>query len=282
MPLITVGIPVYNASQTVSTAIQSVLQQTFTDFELIITDDGSTDNTLSIINTFADPRIRVVSHTENKGIAFRLNEQIEMAEGQYFARMDADDIMMPERLERQVKALLDNKDIDVLGTAIVVIDESCSIIGQRGTVCAPPRVSDANYFFHPTVMGRIEWFRNNHYNPAYSGWEDYELWLRTCSKSKFMEITEPLLFYRDPLSFDVKKTIHRHWVGCRVMLQQMNQYESFLAFVRALITSCLSCLLIPCIHLFNLDKLIIKRRNDSIPLAELAKYRSLLTTLVND
>lgn len=191
--------PVYNAEQFVAIAIQSVLQQSYTNWELIIIDDGSTDASRSIIGSFKDERVTFVSHDENLGIAQRLNEAIAMANGIYVARMDADDCMFPERLEKQIAFLDQHTNIDLLGSSAVVINEHNIIQGLRVSHNFENNRSklDTSVFIHPTIIGKLSWFKTNKYDETMSGAEDYELFIRTIHKSVFYNSKEPLLFYRE-------------------------------------------------------------------------------------
>lgn len=275
-PKLTIGLPVYNAAGSVKYAILSVLNQTFTDFELIITDDGSTDETLSVIQSIEDNRIRIVHHDDNRGIACRLNEQILEARGQYFARMDADDLMMPERLQKQVEALDAHSEIDVLGTAIVVMDDNHCILGLRGMVMEETRIVDVDYLLHPTVMGKTEWFRKNLYNESYSGWEDYELWLRTRMFSHFKALSEPLMFYRDSRTFNVPQFIKRRMIGCKVVLNEWRLYNNPLTALRVLCSNLVSCIIVPIIHGLRLDGWRTRKRNKPLTDDEKKKYEVML------
>jgi glycosyltransferase involved in cell wall biosynthesis len=198
---VTVGIPIYNAERFLELSIQSVLSQTFRSFELILSDDGSTDNSLHIASSFNDPRIIILSDGKNRGISYRLNEQISLAKGKYFVRMDADDLMFPDRLLKQINILKDNHDIDVVGSYAIVIDDENKIIGLRKSKI-PNTIEECFRsvpFIHPTVMGKIEWFKKYRYSPNLKGVEDADLWVRSFSNSHLFLIKEPLLFYRDPL-----------------------------------------------------------------------------------
>lgn len=191
--LVTIAIPVYNGESYLRDAIQSVVNQTFQDWELYLINDGSTDNSLAIMQEYAlnDIRIKVIDDGQNKGLVTRLNQSIETAIGKYYARMDADDIMYVTRIEEQVRFLESHPDVDVLGTSIMIIDNENNIVGSN------MHDGKVNAFIHPTVMGKSEWFRAN----PYCGWalraEDMELWSRTASKSNFWALDKPLLFYRE-------------------------------------------------------------------------------------
>lgn len=280
MPKITVGIPVYNAEKTIARAIQSVLNQTYTDFELIITDDGSTDGTMQIVLSFDDPRIRVVPDKENKGIAFRLNQQISLAQGDYFARMDADDIMFPNRLQRQLEVLEQNPEIDVLGSSVIVITDDNKIIGRRAGL-GVGEMESVDSFIHPEIMGRISWFKSNLYNDNYSGWEDRDLWLRTRKKSVFKCLNEPLMFYKDSLRYNVNQYAKRHLIGNRVLRDERKYFKNPLAPYWFMLVNVFKIVVVWFLHLFHLDALIIKRRNKGICGDTFLKYQTLLSKVLD-
>lgn len=203
-PLVTIGIPFYKDAQYLRYAIQSVRNQTYSNWELILIDDGSTDGSLDIANSFRDSRIKVVSDGANKGLPARLNEIVALANGDYVARMDADDIMTIDRIERQVSYLQLHPEIDVVGSSAMVIDDKNCIthsVNQEGITGG---------FIHPTIMGRTSWFKDNPYNECQRRCQDYELWLRTIGKSVFYNMPEPLLFYREFETLSLKKQLAAH------------------------------------------------------------------------
>src|SRR5690554_2527277 len=198
--MLTIGIPFYNSEKFLSKAIQSVLKQTYTNWTLILLDDGSTDNSLNIAKEFAekDSRIKVLSDGQNKHLAYRLNEIAKLCQTKYLARMDADDIMHPERLEKQLKILEQNPEIDVLGSNAYSIDDNDNIQGIRMKIDNDEfKLLDCKSFIHPSIMAKATWFRANPYDEKMVKAQDYELWQRTLSKSVFKVYTEPLLFYRE-------------------------------------------------------------------------------------
>src|ERR1700690_4145475 len=121
MPRVSVILPVYNASTFLGGSIESLLNQTYRDFELLIVNDGSSDDSEKIILGYSDPRITYIRKASNTGIVETLNQGLSLAQGDYIARMDADDIALPERLELQVKFMDENKDVGVAGTWIEYI-----------------------------------------------------------------------------------------------------------------------------------------------------------------
>ncbi|MDP5134943.1 glycosyltransferase [Rheinheimera baltica] len=201
-PEISVILPVYNASVYLAEALQSILKQSFTDFELILINDGSTDNSESIILQFcnADERIRYISR-ENRGLIASLNEGISLSRGNFIARMDADDIAESTRFESQYNFLQRHIKVAALGTAYQLIDHSGRVIGSR----KPPRYNwlikplflFGSPFAHPSMMlnrriiGDELW-----YDERYKHAEDYELWLRLSKKFKLANLAQPLLKYR--------------------------------------------------------------------------------------
>ena len=279
MPKITVGIPVYNAEKTIARAIQSVLNQTYTDFELIITDDGSTDGTLQVIQSFDDSRIRLLLDKENKGISYRLNQQIAMAQGEYFARMDADDIMFPNRLERQIEVLEQHPEIDVLGSSVIVIGADNKIVGSRGRI-EDGELENVDSFIHPTAMGKTSWFRANLYNVNYSGWEDYELWLRTARNSCFKVINEPLLFYNDPQKYRIKQYTHRRLVGNKVLLNEKHLFSNKLIPYLKVLKNYYIIVAVFFVHLLHLDGWAIAFRNKKLSSEKKQFYRKKLEEII--
>lgn len=201
LPLVTISIPFYNDSKYLAFAIQSVLNQTYTNWELLLIDDGSSDDSLQIANNYRDHRITVLSDGKNLGLATRLNESIRLANGVFYARMDADDIMAVDRIEKQIAYLMDNPHVDVVGTSAHVIDASNRIIGgvQFPKITKPKTLSDilgGAGFVHPSIMGKTEWFRNNPYDERLRRNQDRGLWLKTVEKSSFVYLHERWLFYR--------------------------------------------------------------------------------------
>lgn len=195
--MITVGIPIYNAELYLAEAINSVLAQSYKDWELILIDDGSIDSSLEIAQKFeqCDKRIRVISDGKNKRLPARLNQIVKEAQSEYIARMDADDIMHPKRLERQLQILKANPKIDVLGTNAYTIDENDLVFGRR--LLETEGLQKVECFIHPTIMGKKQWFVNNPYDEKAIRIEDTELWYRTKKFSNFIITNEPLLFYRE-------------------------------------------------------------------------------------
>ncbi len=201
-PTVSVVMCVYNAERYVAEAIDSILGQTMRDFEFIIVCDASTDGTEAILRRYSerDARIRVSIHPR-QGIPAAANYGCQLARGTYIARMDADDIAFPDRLERQVTFLERNPEVGVLGGALEVIDEEGRVTHRR----IPP-LEDAEIrklllheccIYQPAVMFRSDVFRaSGGYRRAFVYAEDYDLWLRLAERCRLANLPEPLVRYR--------------------------------------------------------------------------------------
>ncbi|MBB6097849.1 glycosyltransferase involved in cell wall biosynthesis [Deinobacterium chartae] len=238
-PRVSIGLPVYNAAPFLALALASVLAQTETRWELIVVDDGSQDDSLNLVRSFSDPRIRVVSDGQNRGLAARLNQIATLAQAPLLARMDADDLMHPERLAYQLAFLDAHPEVDVVGSAVYAIDVQGRPYGYRSTT--PPHSAaqalGGSPFIHPTVTGRSEWFRRFPYDEAHDRAEDFELWTRSLPHSRFAVLERPLLFYRE-LGLPYLRKYLRSSQGVRRVLHQRGPAQlGQLGTLRALLTS---------------------------------------------
>lgn len=197
---ISVIMPVYNGEKFLKEAIDSILNQTFKDFEFIIINDGSTDNSKSIISGFDDQRIKYYENESNLGIVETLNKAVELSNGIYIARQDQDDVSIPYRFEKQFEFMENNPEIAVSGSYISMFGSSQNVIWNY-----PVLHEDilCNLLFsvvinHPTVMMRRSVILENdfRYAPLFNGAEDYDLWVRIAKRHKIANIPEVLLFYR--------------------------------------------------------------------------------------
>lgn len=219
--------PIYNAGEYLVEAVNSIIVQTYTNWELYVIDDGSTDNAIDSIKLIKDERIIILEDGLNKGLAARLNQAIDLAKGQYFARMDQDDISMPERFKLQLAALEANSNLDLVATRTLTINSKNQIIGQlpfastHQLICAKPW--RGFYMPHPTWLGKIEWFRKYRYaSPASYFCEDQELLLRTYKHSQFACLEQALLKYRLRDKINLIKSIKTRWA---VLKCQLNAFK---------------------------------------------------------
>ncbi|MCD9547942.1 glycosyltransferase [Photobacterium carnosum] len=213
--MISVGIPFFNPGQHFLPAINSILKQTYKDFELILIDDGSTDGSLNIARSISDSRVKVFSDGFNLGLPTRLNQIIDLAQGEYIARMDADDLCSKDRLEKQVKYLNSNVDKDIVSTGICSITEDNKILSYRLMNIDNKKMSiyeviNGNVqIAHATIMVRKSWCLRNKYNEKAKLMEDYQLWIDAFLKNDLNVglINEPLYFYRENSSIEINKLI---------------------------------------------------------------------------
>jgi glycosyltransferase involved in cell wall biosynthesis len=209
-PLITIGLPVFNVAKFLPDTLSSILAQTMHDWEVVVADDGSSDNSLDIVREIGDPRIRVIdSDGRRRGLAVRLNQIARAARGVYLARMDADDLMHPERLSAQINFLRANPDVDVLGCGYLILDEAMTPVAEvlnppeHERICADP-VRGVR-LAHPTLVARTDWFRAHPYDERNFRCEDWLLLYQAHKDSRFANLIAPLYFYRVVESFRLRK-----------------------------------------------------------------------------
>ena len=203
-PTVSVVLPVFNCEKYIGAAIESIVKQTFHDFELVIVNDGSTDNTESIVRRFSDPRIVYLNNEKNSGLIYTLNKAIDAARGKYIARMDSDDISLPDRLHQQCEFLEKHPEVGIVASTIINIDENNRELGawelDRKTLShniIRKTMLRENCISHPSVMGKAELFHRFPYQEQQKNVEDYDLWLRLLVNNiHFAKIANPLLLYR--------------------------------------------------------------------------------------
>lgn len=191
---VSVVMPAYNVEKYIEESVNSILNQTFSDFEFIVVDDGSTDRTPEILRSFSDPRIRLLFNGKNEGNYPARNRGCRLAKGKYIAVMDADDVAMPERLEKQVGFMETNPDVQACGTAYRLMDENLVIV-------EPTEWEDIRYvlmktfcMLHPTLLIRKDDMEQLGYYKTESRYaEDYDLVLRLARKGKIVNISDVLL-----------------------------------------------------------------------------------------
>lgn len=240
-PLVTVAMPVYNAGKYLRLAVLSIVRQTFTDWELLIIDDGSTDDALQSIADIHDARIRIYRDGVNKGLAARLNECIDLAHGKYFARMDQDDVSFPERFEHQVEALQRDSALDLVAVRAITISEDNRFTGWLPCPSSQQEISAKPwrgfYLPHPSWMGKTSWFRNYRYMiPGPYFCEDQELLLRSYATSRFAMIAEPLFAYRIRDGINWRKQINTRKAVVRIQLRHFISQGQWYFAVLAIMT----------------------------------------------
>ncbi|SRR5579883_36699 len=201
--MISVVMPAYNASSFIAESIESILNQTFQNFELIIVDDGSTDNTVEIIQRYRDPRVRLMQ-AEHAGVCLALNMGIKASQYPWIARIDADDVALPQRLEMQINAAMENPHVVVWGTYANHLSATGKILsfqrqGPRNEAEFDrlKQAGEIPFVIHPTALFRKDVFwQAGGYDPRFTLAQDLELWSRLMHYGPILVIPEPLLLYR--------------------------------------------------------------------------------------
>lgn len=202
-PLVSVVMPAYNCERTLSLAIDSVLNQTYSNFELIIINDGSTDNTVNIIKSYSDYRIILINNQENQTIVPSLNAGLKKSKGKYIIRMDSDDICVKTRFEKQVSFMEKNIDIGICGSCATKINKQGTKIGNmiydKEDHIIKFKMLHQCHLLHPSIIIRKEVLSKNKivYDTKHIKSEDYDLFVRLIDYTNFSNIQEPLLFYRE-------------------------------------------------------------------------------------
>ena len=181
-PRVSVLMPVYNGERYLREAVESILNQTFTDFEFIVINDGSTDGSADLLRAYDDPRLRLIEQA-NVGLTRSLNRGIALARGEYIARMDADDISLPTRLQMQIEFLGNHPTVGLVGTSVIHFDVDGKMIMEKLLLTESARIKEAllsaNQLCHGSVMFRRECLEKvGGYREEFKHVEDYDLWLR--------------------------------------------------------------------------------------------------------
>lgn len=210
---VTIAIPFYNAERYLEDAIRSVFAQTYQQWELILIDDGSTDNSLEIAKSIDDPRVRVYSDGKNKKLATRLNEVTKLAKYEYIARMDADDLMSPTRIERQLEVFNKFPEKDLVSTGVYSITNDKKLIGTRGDNATNVSLEDLLYkkvgIVHAAILAKKSWYERNLYDTSLSIAQDYDLWLKSAKNNdlNIFLISDALYYYREEGNTTAKKLL---------------------------------------------------------------------------
>lgn len=201
-PLVSVVMPVFNQELFVAEALDSIIEQSYPAYEVVIVDDGSNDTSLSICQEYQrnDSRFRVFSQ-RNKGPAAARNEAILQARGDYICLLDSDDRMDPKRIEHQLRPFLQDQTIDVVYTSVLLIDKERNFLGEIKGESLPSELFRAEMFFRnllpgPGLMAKRTCFIQEPYDPSFVHAEDYELMLRFLRHFRFFYLDEPLTLYR--------------------------------------------------------------------------------------
>ena len=227
---ITIGIPFYNAEKYLELSILSVINQSHSRWELLLIDDGSTDNSLAVAKKYEslDKRIKVFSDGKNKKLASRLNQIINLAKYDYIARMDADDLIHPDRLKIQIDFLRNNLNFDLVSSGVVSIDNKNKVYGYRNVDEIKIGFNKLSRSYpeivHASILAKKSWYVRNNYDTTYSRGQDYELWCRTSSQDdlKLAVLPDLLYYYREEGNLDVNRLIGNYENGFKTYKKYKN------------------------------------------------------------
>ncbi|OSY88148.1 glycosyltransferase [Tenacibaculum holothuriorum] len=270
---VTIAIPFYNAEKFLPDAIKSVFAQTHKEWELLLIDDGSSDNSLAIANSVKDSRVKVFSDGKNKKLAGRLNEVTKMASYDFIVRMDADDLMMPNRVEKLVKIIKENK-VDIVTSGVYSVLNDLSVIGVRGddydNASFKEILTKRKGVTHAALIARKEWYKRNIYDENLSVAQDLDLWLRSSKRNdlKIISISEPLYIYREENNVTTKKLLKAYKNERRMIRKYVGHYSLliFKSYLKSIVVSILS--------VFGKVKILQKNRSKKeITQSELKLYK---------
>jgi len=281
---VTIGIPFHNAQEYLALAIESVINQSFEDWELILVNDGSSDGSLEIAKGFErkDSRIRVISDGENKKLPYRLNQIIDESRGDYIARMDADDLIHPDRLKIQIEFLKNNPPYDLVSTGVVSINNHNKVYGYRNVESVYDDFSEVKKSYpiiHASVLARKTWYQRNRYNNNYPRSEDYELWCRATTKKdlNLAVLPELLYYYREEGVLDSRKIINSYNDGFKVY----TKYHGSFDFKRFIKISLKKIVVRGLDYSGLLQKIASRRNKQTVSLEVINKHQEIVNNIVN-
>ena len=233
-PLISIILPVYNSSAHLKQALNSILNQSYSNWELIAINDASTDHSQNILKSYAQksPKIKIFSHTTNQGIARSLNKALKHAQGQYIARMDSDDIMLPNRLQKQLKYLLKHPQTIVVGGQCQLIDTQDKLIGKKTFPTNHQQIYQLAFIRsplqHPAIMintallpKNFSWYHTDQV-PA----EDLDLYFRLFQYGKAANLSDTVIKYRqNPQGLSLKDPLHTYLTAYKIRQNARKQYN---------------------------------------------------------
>jgi glycosyltransferase involved in cell wall biosynthesis len=282
-PLVSVILPTYNGGPDLLLSVRSILIQTYSNFELLLIDDGSTDGSLSFLENIKDKRLKIFSNLKNMGLSHSLNLGIGLSNGEFIARMDGDDISYADRFEKQVKFLLENPEIDLLATKCVIFNgHTNELLGYLPFQESHEKLVEHMAWSHipmphPSWMGRTRWFKNYLYKfPEVKRAEDQELLVRASLNSRYHALPDTLLAYRYS-----EQSIRKKFVARRSLFIAKNNFfvnEKMYLFCLANFFGILIKLVSDCLPILRMIRKLFKK-NDPAIFSERNKFLCLMLKL---
>lgn len=264
LPFVTIGISFYNAESTLLDAVRCVFAQTHKHWELILIDDGSNDRSLELARSISDPRVTVHADGENRKLAGRLNQLVGLAQYDFIARMDADDMMAPNRIETLLKILCADETYDLASCGTYSIKDDGSFNGYRGDAeghyTFAGLLNKSQQFLHAGLVARKSWYQRNRYDECLPLGQDTELWLRAARAQDFraISVAEPLYMYREEGNVTSRKlllaySIERNNYACLID----NKLSRFKYVSKSILKTCI----VKLIELTGTLDYLLQRRN---------------------
>lgn len=274
LPPVSIGIPFFNAEETLLDAVRSVFSQTHTDWELILLDDGSTDKSLELAKSIRDPRVRVYSDGENRRLAARLNQMANLVTHEHVARMDADDLISPDRIRHQLEFLHARPELDLVSTGVCSLTNANEPLGIR----LPPehdRITPRSLLLsnsgivHASLLGRRSWFLRNRYSEKIRTGQDANLWIRAYSRNDLNVgfINKPLYYYREDGNVVASKLNTAYREGLRNIVRDASPNFSIADRCYAFSITLAKLMVTQSLSFFDALDLLRKRRNGT-PLSQ--------------
>lgn len=241
MIFVSIAISFYNAEEFLPDAIRSVFAQTHQNWELVLIDDGSTDRSLEIARSVIDSRVRVISDGKNKKLAGRLNQFIDIAKYDYILRMDADDLMLPDRIEKLLEIISAN-NVDIVTSGIYSVLNNLEIVGIRGSsynsVTFHQILNRKIGITHAALIAKKSWYERNRYDETLSIAQDVDLWFRSSKKNdlKIISIEDPLYIYREENNVTIHKML-RAYKNERMMIRKYGETMINIVILRSYLKS---------------------------------------------
>ncbi|WP_377644190.1 glycosyltransferase family A protein [Oryzobacter terrae] len=280
-PEVTVAVSFKDNGDTILDCVRSVFAQTHTDWRLLLVDDGSTDGGGDLVEAIDDPRVTVVRHATNLGTPVRLNEITDLVDTPYLARMDGDDLMHPERLERSLAVLRADPGVDVVGGHAVSIDARSRPTGMRPSLDTADPSAHLRYapLVHATVTARTGWFAEHRYDPRYRRCQDQELWVRTLGRRRTVVLDAVLLYLREAGTVPAEKYA-RSMAGTRAVVRQHGPgLVGRLTSARMVATTHAKALVYRVAERVGAVDRVVARRAGDLPAAEAAAHAQVVERL---
>jgi glycosyltransferase involved in cell wall biosynthesis len=281
---VTIGLPVFNCRDFLEDALKSIFAQTHQKWELIIIDDGSNDGSFELLRSIDDGRIRLFQHRENKGLAYTLNEIVSMASFEFVARMDADDIMHPSRLETQLRCLGSLKDVDLVSTGLYSMRSNGTLVGMRGSsfasISAKDLIQGNKSIVHASILAKKDWHIRNPYRINIKMAEDLDLFICAAEKDDLaiVSIPEKLYVYREDRNISKAKLLTAYRSQREFAISKI---EAVPLRIGIKFKSILKSLIVMVVPTRALVALSLKRRNLKPGAKDLIEFNAIYTLVRN-